>query len=514
MRAGRGVAAVVPLACLARGSPAAAEGPGTTAFRFLTLGAGARIEAMGEAGTAAADGVDALTWNPARLGAGKGREVAVSYFNWLQDVQVAQGGATWPLGRAFLGVGARSMRVSDFGNVPGEGDIGQSDLAIGAGAAYPLTSGFRAGAGVKLVRSSLAGEDATGFVGDLGLNYEWVEGWDLAAALRNFGPAFGYVPGVDEPLPTQGAIALAATVGKLKLDSEVLWEDGPGWTGVVGAEYRLLERIRLRAGSRLGEESGGAREPWAAGIGIAARSDVELEYAYRDGTLEASHRLGIRWIPGQTPGDVDLARSSKEFYKVMLQEAFEAGGLATVPRPDGSVLVRASAPNEAAEAITNTLVRYLKDDLGWEAEPGQPWVAIPDTLSAEQREQALASGYGFTPDGPLLQYDILDSRYEILASHRARWVGPKSVDRRAAVDVDLTLTAPDVDEPLWTGKAVGEKRELVALARIPASGGYPQARTVSGESAAKLHPLVEPAIVGGLVAGLAVIFFSNRDVGQ
>jgi hypothetical protein len=170
---------------------------------------------------------------------------------------------------AFLGVGVRSLRVSDFGNVPGEGEIGQSDLAVGAGAAYPVTKTVRAGAGVKLVRSSLAGEDATGFAGDVGLNYEWVEGWDLGAALRNFGPGFGYVPGVDESLPTQGALALAATFGKLTVDSEVLWEDGPGWMGVLGAEYRLRERIRLRAGGRVGEQADGAREPWAAALPAA-----------------------------------------------------------------------------------------------------------------------------------------------------------------------------------------------------------------------------------------------------
>jgi hypothetical protein len=29
-----------------------------------------------------------------------------------------------------------------------------------------------------------------------------------------------------------------------------------------------------------------------------------------------------------------------------------------------------------------------------------------------------------------------------------------------------------------------------------------------------MNPLVEPAIVTGIVAGLAVLFFSNRDVGD
>jgi hypothetical protein len=505
---------VCALAALAAAGAARAEGAGTAAFQFLTLGSGARIEAMGEAGTAVADGVDALTWNPARLGTGVGRDVAVSHFNWLQDVQVTQGGVAWPVGKAFLGVGARSLAVEDFGNVPGQPEIGQSDLAVSAGAAYPLTGSIRAGAGLKMVRSSLAEEDATGFVGDLGLDYEWVEGWNLAGAVRNFGPGFGYGDGPDEKLPTQGAVALATTFGKLTLDSEVLWEKGPGWGGAVGAEYRLRDRIRLRAGSRLAEEGDAAREPWAAGIGIAARSDVELEYAFRDGALESSHRLGIRWVPGRTLGAPGgMARSSKEFYISVLLDLF-ARGLATLPPgPEGTVLVRASAPHEAAETIANNLARYLQE-AGWEAEAGKPYVAIPDTLSAEDREKALAQGIGVIPDGPLLEFEILESRYEILGARRARWVGPKSVDREAAVSLQFKFARSGKEEPVWTGSAAGSERELVVAARVPASGGYPQARAVAGESAAKLHPLVEPAIVGGLVAGLAVIFFSNRDVGQ
>jgi hypothetical protein len=509
---GRAGAAAGLLAALAAASPAWADGAGTTAFQFLNLGSGARIESLGGAGTAVADGVDAITWNPARLGTGVGRDVTVSYFNWLQDVQVAQGGVAWPLGSAFLGVGARSLTVEEFGNVPGEPAVGQSDLAVGAAAAYPLTGSIRAGAGMKLVRSSVAEEDATGFVGDLGLDYEWVEGWNLAAALRNFGPGFGYGDGPDEKLPTQGAVALAATFGKLTVDSEVLWEEGPGWGGALGAEYRLRDRIRLRAMSRLGEESDAAREPWAAGIGIAARSDVELEYAFRDGALESSHRLGIRWVPGRSL-EGKTARSSRDFYLAMLKEAFERG-LATLPsKPEGTVLVRASAPNEAAEVITNNLVRHLQG-LGWEAEAGKPHEEFPETMPEEEREKWRAQGVGVTPRQPLMQYDIRDTRYRILASHRARWVGPRSVDREAAVSLDLALTLPDVPEPLWTGSVTGESRELVAASRIPASGGYPQAKAEAGDSTGKLHPLVEPAIVGGLVAGLAVIFFSNRDVGE
>jgi hypothetical protein len=222
-----------------------------------------------------------------------------------------------------VGLGVRSLSVEDFSNVAGEASIGQSDLAVGAAGAYAVRQDLRAGAGLKVVRSSLAEESATGLAADVGLDYLWTEGWNLSGAVRNFGRSFGYVEGVEEQLPTQAAVGVGSKFGELRVNSEVLWERGPGWSGRLGAEYLVRERLALRVGSRLGEDAGGARELWAAGFGIEATPGVELEYSFRDGTFDASHRVGVRWSPGRSLGAAgsNMARSPREFYVDVVKQA-------------------------------------------------------------------------------------------------------------------------------------------------------------------------------------------------
>jgi hypothetical protein len=493
---------------------AAADGAGTRAFQFLNLGASPRIEALGEAGTAVAEGVDALVWNPARLSRVPRAEVAATYFNWLEDVGAGHAGVSWPVGRAAVGLGVRSLEVSAFDNVAEEDPVDQSDLAVGVGAAYPLRHDLHAGVGLKLVRSSLAGEDAAGLVGDVGLDYRWEEGWDVVAAVRNFGQAFGYVDGVDERLPTQAAFGLGSTFGELRVDSEVLWEHGPGWIGVLGAEYRLWRRLALRAGSRVGEEPDGARESWAAGMGLRVRPGLDLDYSFRDGTFSASHRLGVRWAPAWSPdaAEPEMARSPREFYEDVLVEALETG-LETLPSGLGdTVVVRGRAGHEADDVVSGVLAEAVRRR-GYSVDVQKPLPEIPPDLDEEKKKALAERGIGAPPRQPLLEYEVRASDYTILRARRSRWVGPKTVDRAASVEVELELTMPGGDAPTWSSVALGDDEESVVASRVPRSEGYPKAKGTAVE-AQKQHPLVEPAIVGGLVAGLAVIFFSNRDVGE
>jgi hypothetical protein len=79
MRSRFGALALGILLTAPAASVRAADGAGNAAYQFLRLGSGARIEALGEAGTAMAEGIDALVWNPARLG--RTGEVGGSYSN-------------------------------------------------------------------------------------------------------------------------------------------------------------------------------------------------------------------------------------------------------------------------------------------------------------------------------------------------------------------------------------------------------------------------------------------------
>jgi hypothetical protein len=492
------------------------EGVGTAGYSFLTLGGGARAAALGTAATAIAEGADAMTWNPALLARLRGPTAAASGFNWLEDVSVGEAAGSFPLGKwGVLGAAFRSLRVSDFGNVPGEAEIGQSDQAFTAGLGRRIFSSLDAGVALKVVRSSLAGEKATGWATDLGLNYDYVEGWNLAAALRNAGPAFGYVDGVEEPLPTQAAFGLGGTLGELRVGSEVVWENGPGWVGALGAEYLLLDHVALRAGSRLMDEPDGAVEPWSAGVGLRLRSGFELDYAFRDGTIAASHRVGVRWAPSRwlEGEDRKASRSHRELYISVLDQVLDES-LVDFPEDVGdTVQVMSASPHAASEVVTETVAEYLRAR-GIAASVRPPKVEIPDNVSPEVAAQIEAT-QGSGKDHPLLTCDIRQSEFSILSRKRMRWIGPLSVERRADVELGFSLTTPQAGQTAWSSSGRASVTETVAGKSIRPTAGYPAGhikRPTVSES--KLKALVEPAIVGGIVSGLVLIFFSNRDVGE
>jgi hypothetical protein len=489
------------------------DGPETTAYHFLNLGSGPRIEALAGAGTAVAEGVDALNWNPAllsRLGAG---QVSGTYFRWLDGVHSGYVGGCVPWGRAGVGLSVRTLAIPEFGNVVDEPRVGQSDFAVSAGLGRPIL-GLDAGVAGKVFRSRIAEESASGWAIDAGLNYRYVEGWNLSAALRNWGPSASYIEGVDEELPAEAALGLGATLGELHVDSEVVWERGPGSRGAVGLEYWFRNRLALRVGSRFGTESGDAVEPWAAGFGIRARRDLLVDYSFRDGTMEPSHRLGIRWNfgregPGREEEDV---LSPRKFYRVALDQALDQ---ALVGFPGGiadTIEVRPITQHDAGPVIAELVVERLGAQ-GAKAAPKAFGSKMTDSTLALANASLSAAGKPLLVPLPELAIEIRESEYKILRSERARGIGPQSVDRQATVHVALELLSDD-GESLWKSEGHGSAlEETVNASRIPASPGYPQAAGTNTE-AKPLHPLVEPAIVGGIVAGLAVIFFTNRTVGE
>ena len=498
-------------------SPAgAAEGPAGAAYGFLNLGASARIEGMGGAGTAMADPGDALSFNPALLSRARSRSAGASWYNWLDDVQGGWVSGVEPLGsRSAIGLGVRALSIGAIDNVPGEAKVDEGDLAVVAGWGHGVGP-VDAGLGLRMIRSKLAEESGTGWSADAGLAYEWVEGWDLAAAVRNFGPAFGRGDLTSDQLPTRTAFGLGTKVGELRLGGEVLWENGPGWMSIVGAEWVWRDRLALRAGSHLEDTADDALEPWAAGLGIRVRNDLEVDYAFRDGLFDPSHRLGLRWSPGRPGGSAASpdVTSRREFYASVVSRAVEPE-LEVFPVESGrSIAVRPVQEHAAAGAVAEILAGLLRER-GHVVQVLEPMPDLPDDLDEEARKRLEEAGVGKTID-PVLEFDIVTSTYEVLTRQRARWVGPETIERRAAVELDLELFLPEEDQSVWKRTVAAEDTESVVSSRVPDSAGYPAAvaRGTGAGGKRKMSPLLEPVIVGGIVTGLAVIFFSNRDVGN
>jgi hypothetical protein len=230
--------------------------------------------------------------------------------------------------------------------------------------------------------------------------------------------------------------------------------------------------------------------------------------------MEPSHRLGIRWNfgregPGREEEDV---LSPRKFYRVALDQALDQ---ALVGFPGGiadTIEVRPITQHDAGPVIAELVVERLGAQ-GAKAAPKAFGSKMTDSTLALANASLSAAGKPLLVPLPELAIEIRESEYKILRSERARGIGPQSVDRQATVHVALELLSDD-GESLWKSEGHGSAlEETVNASRIPASPGYPQAAGTNTE-AKPLHPLVEPAIVGGIVAGLAVIFFTNRTVGE
>lgn len=173
---------------------------GTTAAAFLTLGTGARGQALGHAYTALATGADALFWNPA--GAARsynGRQrgsLLLSHAQWLADINYNAAAVVVPvfgartIGFSVASVDYGSMQVRTVALPEGTGETFRAaDLSLGLTYAQSLTSAFYFGGTVKYVRQQIRDMSADAIAFDFGfvLQTQYLQGLTLAAAIQNFG---------------------------------------------------------------------------------------------------------------------------------------------------------------------------------------------------------------------------------------------------------------------------------------------------------------------------------------
>lgn len=496
----------------------ATSDPGRVGFGFLRLGGGPRIVAMGSVGTLA-QGSEALAWNSALLAQHPQLDASAMAMNWLEETAAAHVNVSHGLGK--LGVGGiflNALTMSDFSNIPEETIDGQSDFAVGAALSRHLWENLDGGIAAKMLRSELAGESAMGGALDLGLNYRYVEGWNVSAAIRDWGPALSYGEGPEDQLPTQFAAGIAGTIRGIGFGSEAQWENGRGWDGGLGAEYVWHNLLALRAGSRLASNSDDAVEPWSAGLGVKVGSHVQIDYSFQDGVLDPSHRVGVSWR-GQDAqkekASAPPALSAREFYVATLDSALDLA-LANFPKEAADTLgIRAKSAGEA-DTLIGTVLEQRLQALGYKTVILKPLVPMPtnvDPKNAEEVAEKIRQANAASSREVVLEFEPRASVYSINRKERLRIIGPPSLDRSARIDVALRLLKAGETEPLWSSSGDASRQEMVDARLVPYSPGYPASGAVV-ETGSRLHPLVEPAIVGGIVTGLVLIFFSNRDVGE
>ncbi len=283
--------------------PANAAPAGATLFNFLSLDTNVRSAAMGGAYTALAAGAGALHYNPAGLASTERQQAAFMHNQYFQGITQEYLSYASPKGWGadFTSLNFGGISETTLANPSGAGlgKVGMLDTALGLGFGGKLAGGLFVGAGVKLVRESIAGNSVSGFMFDGGLlwNVSGADGLALGVAVRNLGPDVK-TQGGKEPLPAgvSAGVAYALKMRGVKstISMDVQQNRGEGLGGRLGYEMLLGGAVPLRVGyNTLTDDGAGV----SAGIGYI-QGNLGFDYAYAPfKTLGAAHRLSVtyRW---------------------------------------------------------------------------------------------------------------------------------------------------------------------------------------------------------------------------
>ena len=171
---------------------------GTSVVNVLKIGVGARVAAMGDAGSAIVDDATALYWNPASVARIQGfGNISISSMNWLVDTRLSYLSGALNLGSfGFIGF---DLEYLDYGDIEettvydqnGTGRyVSANDLVFGLAYARQLTDRFSFGLKVKYISEKLASVSASAFGFDIGADFQtsfFNNHFRIAAALSNFG---------------------------------------------------------------------------------------------------------------------------------------------------------------------------------------------------------------------------------------------------------------------------------------------------------------------------------------
>ncbi len=163
------------LVLLATLAPAKERKTGTTAAPFLTIGVGARPQAMGGAYVANADDAHSLFWNPAGLARMQKSEVLMVHSTWLADMSFDYVGLAFNMGQAgVLGASATLLQVGEMEVTTEQFQDGAGlmfnsyDLAAAVSYGYKFYDRFSIGFSGKYIHQAIWNETASGFAIDIG----------------------------------------------------------------------------------------------------------------------------------------------------------------------------------------------------------------------------------------------------------------------------------------------------------------------------------------------------------
>lgn len=298
---------------------------GTAAGVQVQVPVGARGLAMAGADVANVQGLEALYWNPAGLGALKYKAAGtLSTMRIFNDIKVNYLGIATGAGR--LGTIGFSIKAFDFGDIPVttnndmDGESGKTFsptfLTTGLTYAKRLTDVISVGVTGKLILESLEGASATAGAFDIGIQYHQLGGINgllLGVALKNIGTKMQYhgsgmlvqaqdagssvtdfrdLPTASDNLPATIELGLAyqydiAESSTLMAAGNFQNENFGNDAFRFGLEYMYSDFVALRGGYLMNQnvDSDAQLYSFTAGIGLRTTlgtTNIGFDYAYRD----------------------------------------------------------------------------------------------------------------------------------------------------------------------------------------------------------------------------------------
>ena len=288
-----------------------------SAAAYIRMGVGARVQAMGSAGTATANNVSAAYWNPAGLSRMKRFEVSTMYTDfsddWGREYLYAAMGTKFKMGSVALSwirAGVDDIDGYDAsGNPTGSFAYEDNNFSLSFSTAPKrIKFGFTG----KLYMSDADGDEQTGFGFDAGMLWDINSYMNVGFMVRD---VYGkYTEDDDVPMQFNLGAAIYPYHGVTVATDFRQEQDSEDTTISIGAEYwagigRDTE-VKSNLSSLYAEEDtkwqdifsqieGGIRAglndgAFTAGLGLRFRN-FETNYAYKEGTegLSSTHNISL-----------------------------------------------------------------------------------------------------------------------------------------------------------------------------------------------------------------------------
>ncbi len=308
---------------------------GGAAVPFLLIAPDARAAGMGEAGTAIADNVNAVYWNPGGMGFMENqRQISLSFSRWLPqfnaDLYYSYGtyGEYFSELNGMVAVNFILMNLGEFTRTSENGTVlgkfRSNEFSIGLSYGTLIADNLGAGVQVRYIRSNLSPITSGGAGAGAGtsLSFDLSTLWkptflddrfSFGVNLQNIGPKVTYIREAD-PLPTNlrvgtavqlvndefNDLKIAVDVSKLLVKRDSLGSDPlptslvtawqtPGAEFSIGAEYWYAQAVALRAGFFSEPSRIGGRQFLTFGAGVQYNM-FQLDFSFIN-TIEQNHPL-------------------------------------------------------------------------------------------------------------------------------------------------------------------------------------------------------------------------------